>query len=170
MKTALCILLLLLSASLAHSKPNKAAPKLDLTTFTSEQLKACLDGSDVCGTHDIYAITAELVSRLPQMKTEQLVSCFANWRICGTGEDQASGWPISDEIARRGNPHALLVRYWSEPNRGNTRRHRSDVAYHFKSHEVVDFMREVLAEGKDEEARASTGRPITWPSSAIRQD
>jgi len=160
MKTALCILLLLLSASLAHSKPNKAAPKLDLTKFTSEQLKACLDGSDVCGTHDIYAITAELVSRLPQMKTEQLVSCFANWRICGTGEDQASGWPISDEIARRGNPHALLVRYWSEPNR-EIREGIVDVAYHFKSHEVVDFMREVLAEGKDEEAE------LYWPANYL---
>jgi hypothetical protein len=54
----------------------------------------------------------ELVRRLPKLPTEQLIACFEDWEICGAGEGMASGWPISDELARRGNLDELLVRYW----------------------------------------------------------
>jgi hypothetical protein len=160
MKTRLCFLFLTLAVSFGQREPGKNARKADLTKFTSEQLTACLDGSDVCGTHDIYAITDELVGRLPQLTTDKLVSCFANWRICGTGEGRASGWPISDEIARRGNPHDLLARYWNEPNweiRGGI----EHVAYHFDSPEVTAFMQRVLIERKKD------GEDFYWPANYL---
>jgi hypothetical protein len=160
MKTAFYILALMFFAPLAYSQQTKAAPKPSLTNFTSGQLTACLDGSDVCGTHDIYSLTGELISRLPQMPTNQLLSCFANWRICGTGEDQASGWPISDEIARRGDPHELLVHYWSEPNweiRGGI----EHVAYHFDTPEVDAFMQRVMVERKKD------GEDFYWPANYL---
>jgi hypothetical protein len=163
MKTVLCIALWLVGASFAYAERTKAVPRPDLKTFTSDQLKDCLErfrSSNVCGTHDDQAITAELVSRLPQMTTEKLVSCFANWKVCGTGESQASGWPISDEIAHRGNPHHLLLRYWSEPDR-SIRDGIVDVAYHFKTREVAEFMRKVLIESKGDE------QELYWPANYL---
>lgn len=131
-----------------------------MSKFSSDQLKACLGDSKVCGSSDIYDISEELVSRLPTLPTEQLVACFDNWRICGTGEDQASGWTISDEIARRGNPHDLLVRYWKEPN-WLIRNGIEHVAYHFDTPEVTTFMRRVLVERKKD------GVDFYWPANYL---
>jgi len=76
---------------------------------------------------------------------KELVSCFDDWKMCGLWEDQASGWPISEEIARRGDPHDLLVRYWKE-RKWVTRDGIEDVAYHFDTPEVTAFMRRILSE------------------------
>jgi hypothetical protein len=94
------------------------------------------------------------------LPTEQLVACFDNWRICGTGEGQASGWPISDEIARRGDPRDLLVRYWKEPN-WLVRNGIEHVAYHFDTPEVTAFMQRVLIERKKD------GEDFYWPANYL---
>jgi hypothetical protein len=94
------------------------------------------------------------------LPTEQLIACFDNWRICGTGEGQESGWPISDELARRGNPHHLLVRYWKEPN-WLIRNGIEHVAYHFDTPEVTAFMQRVLIERKKD------GEDFYWPANYL---
>lgn len=136
----------------ARQKPTKP----DLRKYSSDQLKACFDDPRICGTDDTYAISDELVRRLHKFPTEQLVACFDDWRICGVGEDRASGWPISDELARRGDPHGLLVRYWHEP-KWTIRDGIEDVAYHFDSPEVTSFMRRVLTE------QVYDGEDRYWP-------
>jgi len=55
------------------------------------------------------------------------------------------GWPISDEIAKRGDPHDLLVRYWHERKRA-IRDGIEDVAYHFDTPEVTSFMKRIVSE------------------------
>lgn len=136
----------------AWQKPTKP----NLRRYPSDQLKACLDNPKVCGTDDIYAISDELARRLPKLPTAQLVACFDDWKICGAEEDRASGWQISDELARRGNPHDLLVRYWNEP-KWTIRDGIEHVAYHFDSPEVTSFMQKVLAKRLDD------GEDLYWP-------
>jgi len=160
MKRQLQLILFALATTFALGQPNNDQPKPDLRKLSSEKLTACHEDSKVCGQSDIYSITNELIRRLPKLPTDQLVSCFANWRICGTGESRASGWPISDELARRGDPHQLLVRYWKEPD-PIIRLGIVDVAYHFKTPEVADFMRRVLAEGKGDES------DLYWPANFL---
>jgi hypothetical protein len=96
---------------------------------------------------DIIGQTPEPASQsdLTTLSKDQLVACFDNWKICGTGEGQASGWPISDELAQRGDIHSLLVRYWTEP-KWTVRGGIEHVAYHFDTPEVTEFMRKVVAE------------------------
>ena len=155
MKHTLHLTILFLATSLALAQTHKGTP--NLRKFSSAQLKACFNDRKICGTDDIYEITDELVRRLPTLPSDILVSCFDDWKICGTGEGPASGWPISDELARRGNPHLLLVRYWTEPNE-MIRYGIVHVAYHFRSPEVVTFMREVLEAGKGDDDL------IYWPA------
>jgi hypothetical protein len=159
MKSRILLLLVLTSALLAAQSVKDSA-KPDLSRFTSEQLKACFEDSNICGSRNIYDISGELVSRLPTLPTEQLVACFDNWRICGTGEGQASGWPISDELARRGNPHNILVRYWKEPN-WLIRNGIEHVAYHFDTPETKAFMHRVLVERKKD------GEDFYWPANYL---
>jgi len=160
MKSTLCILPLILAAILCNGQSAKNTADPDLSKFSSEQLKACFKDSKVCGSTNIYDISGELVSRLPTLPTEQLVACFDNWRICGIGEGQASGWPISDELIRRGNPHELLVRYWKEPN-WLIRNGIEHVAYHFDTPEVTAFMQRVLIERKED------GEDFYWPANYL---
>jgi hypothetical protein len=160
MKSQLSLLLFALAATSALGQLNNDQPKLDLRKLSSEKLTACLEETKACGLGDIYAITHELIRRLPELSTNQLVSCFADWRICGTGEGEASGWPISDELARRGDPHLLLVRYWTEPDQ-EIRDGIVDVAYHSKSPEVAAFMRKVLSESKGQDDEAY------WPANYL---
>ena len=156
MKRKVAVLLGLISA-LAVAAPHSAEAKTNLKKISSGQLTACFDDKKICGTDNTYEITDELVRRLPLLPTDKLVECFDDWKICGTGEGPASGWPISDELARRGNPHLLLVRYWTEPNE-SIRYGIVHVAYHFKSPEVAAFMRRVLAAGKGDDDF------IYWPA------
>jgi hypothetical protein len=130
--------------------------KSDLKTLSSDELKACFDNAKICGTDDSYAISDELAHRLPKLPSEQLVACFDDWKICGVGEGQASGWPISDELARRGNLHELLARYWKEP-KWTIRGGLEHVAYHFHNPEVTFFMRRALSE------RVEDGEDLYWP-------
>ncbi|MGA2085635.1 MAG: hypothetical protein ABSG60_08965 [Terracidiphilus sp.] len=160
MKRMLCILPLVLAAVLCNSQSTKDSAKPDLSKFSSDQLKACFDDSKVCGSSSVWDISDELASRLPALTTEQLLACFANWKICGVGEDQASGWPISDELARRGDPHDLLVRYWKEPN-WLIRNGIEHVAYHFNTPEVTAFMQRVLAQRKKD------GEDFYWPANYL---
>ena len=160
MKRTLFLLFFTLAAALACGQTAKESSAHDLSKFSSEQLKACFDNAKGCGSNNIWDISGELVSRLPTLPTEQLIACFDNWRICGTGEDQASGWPISDEIARRGNPNGLLVRYWEEPN-WLIRNEIEHVAYHFDTREVTAFMQKVLVERKKD------GEDFYWPANYL---
>jgi hypothetical protein len=160
MKKTLCTCFLILAASLAISQSVQNSAKPDLSKFSSEQLKACFNDAKICGSSNIYDVSGELISRLPTLPTEQLIACFDNWRICGTGEGQASGWPISDELARRGDLHDLLVRYWKEPN-WSIRNGIEHVAYHFDTQEVTAFMQRVLVERKED------GEDFYWPANYL---
>jgi len=88
---------------------------------------------------------------LSKFPSTTLVACFDNWKLCHAGESQATGWPISDELARRGDPHELLVRYWHEP-KWTIRDGIEHVAYHFDTPEVMAFMRRVMIERSREDS------------------
>ncbi len=133
-----------------------AQSQKNLRSFSADELKTCLADSRICGIKDIYLISDELARRLPDIPLERLVECFDDWKICGVGEDRASGWPISDELARRGNPHELFVRFWGEP-KWTIRGGIEHVAYHFHNAETVTFMRKVLSE------RLEDGEDLYWP-------
>jgi len=157
MKQTLCMFVLLAVSLPSTSQASKSPAWPNLHKFSSDQLIACFNDKTICGTDNIYAITDELVSRLYTLQTEQLVNCFADWKICGGEHDRETGWAVSAEVAHRGNPHKLLVRYWTEPDEG-IRDGIIHVAYHFKTPEVADFMKKVLAAGKgDEDA-------LYWPA------
>lgn len=149
-------LLAILAAVHSRGQAKESPRQPDLSKLSDDQLKACFDDSKVCGTTDVYQITDEFVRRLPQIPSEKLVACFDNWKICGTGEGQASGRPISDELARRGDIHELLVRYWTE-HKWTIRGGIEDVAYHFDAPEVTQFMRKVVAN------RVYDGEERYWP-------
>jgi hypothetical protein len=147
---------LVLTAGSCDAQSHKKSTDSGLSKLSSDDLKACFDNARICGTDDTYAISDELAHRLPKLPSERLVACFDDWKICGVGEDRASGWPISDELARRGNPHELLLRYWNEP-KWTIRNGIEHVAYHFHSSEVESFMRRVLSE------RPEDGEALYWP-------
>jgi len=145
-------LLLFLIAVISNGQSNETPAKPDLSKLSSDQLKACYEDKKICGVDDQWDISAELASRLPSFSTKQLLTCFADWKICGASEDGSSGWPISDELARRANPHAMMARYWAEHD-GLVRNGIVHVAYHYQNAEATEFMRKVLAggEGEDDE-------------------
>lgn len=144
---------LLLTCVRCSGQSDKDSQKPDLSKFSSDQLMDCFDDAKICSVSNHWDISDELVRRLPALTTEQLVACFDDWDICGAGEGRASGWPISDEIARRGDPHELLVRYWRE-RKWLIRDGIEHVAYHFDTPEVTAFMKRVVAERvKDGEDR-----------------
>jgi len=147
---------LLLTRVICNGRPGDKSAETDLTKFSADQLKACFDDARICGSDNAFDISDELTRRLPAFSTEQLVACFDDWDICGAGESRASGWPISDELARRGDPHELLVRYWKE-RKWAIQGGIEDVAYHFDTPEVTAFMRRVLAE------RVKDGEDRYWP-------
>lgn len=134
--------------------------KIDLRKVSSDDLKACLNNKSICGTADIYAISEELARRLPKLPSDQLVACFDDWKICGVGEDPASGWPISDELARRGNLNALLNRYWNEPKPA-IKEGIVHVTYHFDTPEVTAFMQRVFS------ADVNDGEDLYWPTNYL---
>lgn len=144
---------LLLTCALCNGQSDKDSQKRDLSKFSSDQLMDCFDDAKICGVSNHWDISDELVRRLPTLTTEQLVACFDDWDICGAGEGRASGWPISDEIARRGDPHDLLARFWKE-RKWTIRGGIEDVAYYFDTPEVTAFMGRVVTEHiKDGEDR-----------------
>lgn len=120
-----------------------------LRKLNDDQLRRCYVDASVCGTTDTDAISHELSRRLPDMSTEELMSCFVEWHICGTRENDQTGMPISDELARRGNPNALMDSYRSEQNPAR-RAGIEHVAYHFDTPQVEAFMRDVLARKLDD--------------------
>ena len=95
-------------------------------------------------------------SGLSGFTSDKLIACFDDWKICGVGEGRASGWPISDELARRGNPQVYMLRYWKEPRRA-IRNGIEHVAYHFDNPEVTSFMHKILIE------RVDDGEDRYWP-------
>jgi hypothetical protein len=154
------LLLLFLIATYLPAQSAKDSAKPDLSKFTSEQLTTCFDDSKVSCSSDQMEITSELYSRIPTMPVDQLVSCFANWKICGASEDGSSGWPISDELAHRGKPHQLLERFWTEKD-PEIRNGIIHVAYHFNTPEVTAFMQKILAEKIDD------GEYLYWPANYL---
>jgi hypothetical protein len=156
----LIIIPMILTPGPCSGQSTNKSGRPDLRKFSSEQLKACFDDAKVCGSDDVYDISDELAHRLPKLPSEQLVACFDDWKICGAGEDQASGWPISDELARRGNLHELLVRYWTEP-KWTIRDGIEHVAYHFDNPEVTSFMNRVFAQ------RVKDGEDRYWPTNYL---
>jgi hypothetical protein len=97
---------------------------------------------------------------LSGFSSEQLLACFDSYKVCDAEEDQAAGWPISDELARRGDPHEFLVRYWKERN-WVIRNGIEHIAYHFDTPEVTAFMKRVVAK------RVYDGDGRYWPVNYI---
>jgi hypothetical protein len=159
MKHLCCLIVLAVVASICMSQTHKRS---DLKKFSSDQLKACYSDKTVCGTDDVYAISDELQRRLPKLPSEQLTACLADWKVCGVGNDSTSGWAVSDEIARRGNPDVLFRRYWTERN-PDVRYGIIHVADHFKSKEAFAFMQKVLAEGWGDDDT------LYWPASYLAE-
>jgi hypothetical protein len=92
---------------------------------------------------------------LTGFSTEQLIACFAKYKICQAA-DSRSGWQISDELAKRGDPHKLLLRYWKERN-WVIRDGIEHVAYQFDSPEVTEFMKRIV------DKRIKDGEDRYWP-------
>ncbi|MFZ0304584.1 MAG: hypothetical protein WAL75_17970 [Terracidiphilus sp.] len=158
MKRTFCLVVLAFAVAICSSQSSrKPASAPDLRNFSSGQLKACYSDKSICGANDVYEISAEMEKRLPALPTEQLVNCFADWRICGVENDIETGWAVSAEVGRRGDPQKLLVRYWIEPDEG-VRDGIIHTAVHFNTPEVTAFMKKVVATGKgDEDA-------LYWPA------
>ena len=144
----------------AHAQSLDEKPKESLRHFSSAELQACFDKLSLCGAASIYQIDDEFVRRLPHLATDLLLDCFDNWRICGVGENQAAGWHLSDELARRGNIGPILARFWREP-KWTIRDGIEHIAYHFDTLEVTAFMREVFA------AKKKDGEDLYWPTNYL---
>jgi len=146
----------LLVASSGWPQTSAKSVHTDLSSLTSDELTACYKSPKTCGVDDVWEISDEFARRLPSIPSDRLVACFDDWKICGTEEDRATGWPISDELARRGQIHDLLVLYWKD-HRWAIHNGIEHVAYHFDTPEVTEFMRRVLAE------RVNDGDELYWP-------
>jgi len=160
MKIALSTLLLILSALFADGQSAKNPAEPDLSKLSSDQLRACQGNPKPCGTNDPLSINDELAKRLGEYKTDQILACYDDWKICGVEESRPTGWPISDYLASRGDPHDLLVRYWKE-RKFMIRNGIERVAYHFDTPEVTAFMQRVLVERKDD------GEDFYWPANYL---
>jgi hypothetical protein len=144
MRRTAVILCLLVAGWLICGQSSAQNEARSLRKISSEQLRKCYSDASVCGTTDASVISAELSRRIPDMSTDELLSCFADWHICGVKEGDPNGLPVSDEIARRGNPSFLLDRYWKEPNPA-IRAGIEHVAYHFDTPQILTFMEAVFA-------------------------
>lgn len=160
MKQTLCMFVLLAASLPLASQASKSPAWPNLHKFSSDQLIACFNDKTICGTDNIDAISDELVRRLPELSTDQLVACFADWKICGVENDLETGFAVSAEVARRGNPDALLDRYWTEPN-PDIRYGMVHVAYHFHSKKAIAFIQKILAAGQGDEDT------LYWPASYL---
>jgi hypothetical protein len=151
-KRLLPILLVLPAIAAAQTEPQP-----DLTHFTQPQLVACYDNLELCGAHDIYAIEDELKQRVPTLPTPELVRCFSDWHICGVGEGPASGWPISDELRRRGHLTQLLAQYGNTTN-PDIRDGLEHLAYNFHSSAARSYLNRNFTERLDD------GEDLYWPA------
>jgi hypothetical protein len=160
MKCVWWALPLLFAVEFASSQSVKPAASPDLSKLPSEQLKACQEKSQFCGTKDSLAINNELANRLDEYTIDQVLACYDDWKICGVEESRPTGWPISDYLASRGDPHDLLVRYWRE-RKWIIRNGIERVAYHFDTPEVTAFMQRVVRERKYD------GEDLYWPANFL---
>jgi len=140
----------------SHAQSQQQTVQPDLAKQSTDQLIACYENLKLCGANDIWQISDQLNSRLPSVPSERLVACFDDWRDCGAQEDQASGWPISDELARRGNIQWLLDRNWKTRNT-MIRNGIEHVAYHFDTPVITIFMKKVVTK------RIFDGEDRYWP-------
>jgi hypothetical protein len=124
-------------------KNDPAGP--DLTKLTIKQLVGCLDYAEICKTEDNAAITAELDRRIPSYPTGLLLTCFGDWKACGSNE-----FTIAEELAHRRKIASLMDRYWQEPN-AKIREGILLTATRFRSATVADFMRKALAAKRGDE-------------------
>ncbi len=123
-------------------------------------MKTCQGKPESCGTDDSFAINEELAKGLGEYTTDQILACYDDWKICGVEESRVTGWPISDYLASRGDPHDLMVRYWKE-RKWTIRNGIERVAYHFDTPEVTAFMQKVLV------ARKKDGEDFYWPANYL---
>lgn len=130
-------------ASCVQQQDQQSNKPPDLSKFSADQLKLCFDQLKICGADNIYEIGDEFKRRLPQFSTEQLLACFDDWKICGLGEGMADGWPISDELAKRGNLQEVLDHYW-KVDKWTIREGIEHVAYHFDNPQVTAFMKRAM--------------------------
>ncbi len=130
--------------------------KVRLSDLSTVQLEDCYTHRALCGNATAYEVSNELASRLKKLPSSLLVACFADWKLCGAADNEASGWQISDELASRKYLKPLLKRYWTEPNEG-IRWGIIDVAYHFDTPAVAAFMKRVM------DQQIAAGKAEYWP-------
>lgn len=151
-KCLLPILLVLPTLAISQTQPQP-----DLTHFTQTQLVACYDNLRLCGAHDVDAIEDELALRLPTLPTTELIRCFSDWHICGVAEGTSSGWPISDELRRRGHIARILARYGDSTN-PDIRDGLEHLAYHSPGPAARSYMSRNFAQRLDD------GEHLYWPA------
>jgi hypothetical protein len=158
---AKCLLpILLVVPTLAAGQ---AQPQPDLTHFTQAQLVACYDNLKLCGAQDIYAIEDDLKRRLPTLPASELVRCFSDWHICGVGEGTASGWPISDELRRRGHLTQFLAQYGSTTN-PDIRDGLEHLAYNSHSPAARSYLNRNFNKHLDD------GEDLYWPAKYLAKE
>jgi hypothetical protein len=84
------------------------------------------------------------VTSLERLSSDQLLHCFVDPSICGTGD-----WEIADALNKRGILGALMARYWEEPKM-EIRNGIEKVAYRNDSPLVEHFMRKIRAAQMDD--------------------
>lgn len=155
-----CLIFALLLSCFTLAQTVPAKPADNLSELSSAQLKNCQGKPQLCGVQDSLSINDELAKRLGEYSVDQILACYDNWRICGVEESRATGWPISDYLASRGDPHDLLVRYWKE-RKWIIRNGIERVAYHFDTPEVTAFMQRVVRQ------RVYDGEDLYWPANYL---
>jgi hypothetical protein len=132
-------------------------PQPNLTHFTQLQLIACYENPKLCGAGDYNAVEGELKRRLSTVPSSELVRCFSDWHICGVFEDPANGWPISDELRRRGHLTNIIAQYGGTSN-PDIRDGLEHLAYHSRNPAARAFLNRVLTERLDD------GEHLYWPA------
>lgn len=129
------------------------ATPANLKNFSRQQLIACMDTPGKCRARDLYEVEAELDKRLPQMSTDELVHCYADWHICGDSEP----WRISEILRARGQTEAVIREYGFSAD-PLVRNGVETLAYDSSSKAAADYIRTVFAKRLDD------GENLYWPA------
>jgi hypothetical protein len=116
-------------------------------TFITRAVTILLVACVMNGT--LFAQTGLDVPDLSHFSRKQLLACFHDYKICGAADGSASGWQISDELARRPGHEELYSLFWRERS-WEIRDGIEHVAYHFDDDTSADFMRRVFRVNQDD--------------------
>jgi hypothetical protein len=98
-------------------------------------------------------VDSELADRLPSLSTDDLVKCFADWRICGHGEV----WDIADTLKRRGHTDTI-IRTYGDSSGWEIRNGIEHLAYNSRSPVALQYMKTNFLQHLDD------GENLYWPA------